>query len=375
MKKKITTTAQITPLDSARIDTLFNKVSEHINTARQSIQRSIDYEMVKAYWQIGRELVEEEQHGQERADYGLSVLKSLSIKLGQQYRRGFSVDTLEKARKFYLIYQIDIKSATKSRKSNSETLSRISQMPELVSNLSWSHYVELIKVTRAEARQFYAYEASKNNWNVRELRRQIASFLFDRLAKSKDKEGILRLAHEGQEINTPEDAIKEPLVLEFIDAPEPYKLSETKLEEALINNLQQFLLELGKGFSFVSRQKRITFDNDHFYVDLVMYHIILKCYVVIDLKTHKLTHGDLGQIQLYVNYFDQEIKQEGDNPTIGLILCTEKNDAMVKYTLGGKSNQIFAKKYQFHLPTEAELEKEIKREIKAIQHEFKEEEP
>lgn len=192
--------------------------------------------------------------------------------------------------------------------------------------------------------------------------------MFDRLAKSKDKKGLMKLAYKGQEINKPEDAIKEPIVLEFLGMPESHRLVESKLEEALIDNLQTFLLELGKGFAFVARQKRLSLDGDHFYADLVFYHVILKCYVIIDIKTRKLTHADLGQMQLYVNYFDQEIKMENDNPTIGLVLCTKKSDAMVKYTLGEKNKQIFAKKYQSHLPTEKELEEELKREIKALKY-------
>jgi len=365
-KNSITKYDHETLLDHTRIDSLYNRVSSHIDNARQNIQHTIDLEMVKAYWLTGREIVEEEQHGKARAEYGRAILKKLSAKLQGKYKSGFSVDTLEKARKFYLIYQYDIddqKSATVSRKSN---------LPPLTPNLSWSHYVELMSVSRPEARQFYALEASKNNWNVRELRRQISSFLFDRLLKSKNKEKVLNLAYKGQEINTPEDAIKEPLVLEFLGAPEPHKLSESKLETALINNLQNFLLELGKGFAFVGRQKRITFDNDHYYADLVMYHVILKCYVIIDLKTHKATHADLGQMLLYVNYFDREIKMENDNPTIGLILCTKKSDAMVKYLLGEKNKQIFASTYQFHLPTEKELEIELKKEIRELEHQVKE---
>ncbi len=182
-----------------------------------------------------------------------------------------------------------------------------------------------MSIKRKSARQFYELEASKNKWNVRELRRQIDSFLYDRLLKAKDKDEVLHLACKGQEINNPQDAIKEPLVLEFLGVPEPHKLSESKLESALITNLQSFLLELGKGFAFIGRQQRLSFDNDHFYADLVFYHVILKCYAIIDLKTHPLTHGDLGQMQLYVNYFDMEIKQESDNPTIGLVLCTKKS--------------------------------------------------
>jgi len=218
-------------IDPSRIDSLYNRVSNHIDQARQNIQRTIDVEMIKAYWFIGRDIIEEEQHGETRAEYGKAILKRLSIKLQAKYKSGFSVDTLEKARKFFIIYQSNIevkKSATVSRKLDT---------PPLIPNLSWSHYVELISVSRPEVRQFYALEASKNNWKVRELRRQISSFLFDRLLKSKDKEKLLQLAYKGHEISTPEDAIKEPLVLEFLGAPEPHKLSESKLETALINNL------------------------------------------------------------------------------------------------------------------------------------------
>ena len=344
------------------LDFLYQKATKHIDRARQAIQHTINVEMIKAYWLIGHDIIEEEQRGQQRATYGKAILKGLSVKLQTKYKAGFSVDRLEKARKFFLLYQ-EVTSSLKSA-----TLSRKSCKSLLLPNLSWSHYVELIKVTRPEARQFYGLEASKNNWNVRELRRQIASFLFDRLLKSKDKYKLLALACQGQEVNTPEDAIKEPVILEFLGAPEPHRLSESRLETALINNLQQFLLELGKGFAFMGRQKRLTFDNDHYYVDLILYHVILKCYVIVDLKTHQLTHGDLGQMQLYVNYFDQEIKMKNDNPTVGIVLCTEKSDAMVKYLLGDKVRQIFASTYQFHFPTENELEVELKKEIKQIEH-------
>jgi len=359
--------AQTTMIDPSRVDILYGKVISHIDQARQAIQHTVDTQMLKAYWLIGRDIVEEEQAGKSRAEYGKSILKQLSTKLRGKYKRGFSVNVLEKARKFYLLYQ----GLTEHRKS--PTLSGKLDAPDFTANLSWSHYVELITVKRDAARQFYALEASQNNWTVRELRRQMDSFLYDRLTKTKDKERILQLAHKGQEINQPEDAIKEPLVLEFLGVPEPHKLSETNLESALISNLQSFLLELGKGFAFIARQKRLSFDNSHFYADLVFYHVILKCYVILDLKTHALTHADLGQMQLYVNYFDLEIKQESDNPTVGLVLCTEKQDEMAKYMLGEKAKQIFASTYQFHLPTEEELEKELKREIKAIKHEFTQE--
>lgn len=329
MKKENETTLSLS-VDTNRMDSLFSRVNGHIAQARQRIQHTIDTEMVKAYWLIGQEIVEEEQFGYERSEYGTAVLHNLSTRLQQQYKRGFSVDTLERARKFYIIYQ---------EVENSAAVRRKSQLPSLNPNLSWIHYRALIQVKRLEARQFYEIEAIKNRWSGRELERQIGSLLFDRLAKSRDKEGLLKLAQEGQEISNPEDAIKEPLVLEFLGLPESHQLTESKLEAALINNLQNFLLELGKGFAFVARQKRLTFDSDHYYADLVMYHVILKCYVILDLKTHKLTHGDLGQMQLYVNYFDQEIKMENDNPTIGLVLCTEKSDAMVKYLLGIKQSR------------------------------------
>jgi predicted nuclease of restriction endonuclease-like (RecB) superfamily len=365
-KKKIVKSSSLPVIKNTRIDDLYERVSGYIEKARYAIQKSIDVEMVKAYWFIGRDIVLEEQHGQMRAEYGRRILQDLSIKLQNKYKTGFSVDTLERARKFYLVYPETIAS------QKSATLLRKSKTSIVMPNLSWSHYIELIRITRAEARNFYALEAAKNNWNVRELKRQIASFLFDRISKRKDKNKVLRLAYKGHEINTPEDAIKEPLVLEFLGAPQPHKMSETKLETALINNLQQFLLELGKGFAFIGRQRRITFDNDHYYADLVLYHVILKCYVIIDIKTHKLTHADLGQMQLYVNYFDQEIKMDNDNPTIGLVLCTAKSDAMARYLLGEKNKQIFASTYQFHLPTEEELKLEVQREVKKIQQDLTE---
>lgn len=354
----------IADINSQDINQLYDKAVTHIDTAKQAVQRTINVEMIKAYWLIGRDIVEGEQSGDERAEYGKSILKQLSKHLQAKYRRGFGVDTLERCRKFYLIYQGVIET------EKSDTLSRKSLPPTFSDNLSWSHYVELMSVKRDQAREFYTIEASQNRWSVRELRRQIDAFLYDRLSKAKDKKQILQLAREGQEIINPSDAIKEPLVLEFLGVPEPHKLSETKLETALIKNLQSFLLELGKGFAFIGRQQRLSFDNDHFYADLVFYHVVLRCYVIIDLKTHPLSYSDLGQMQLYVNYYDMEIKQESDNPTIGLVLCTKKSDKMAQYMLGDKAKQIFASTYQFHLPTEAELEKELKREINAIKHEM-----
>lgn len=241
------------------------------------------------------------------------------------------------------------------------------QPGQLNPNLSWTHYRTLLRVNRAEARTFYEIEAAGNAWSAREMERQISSLLFDRLAKSKDKKGLMRLAIHGQEVMQPIDALKDPVILEFLDLPESPRLVESKLEQALIGNLQTFLLELGKGFAFVSRQERITLDGDHFYIDLVFYHTVLKCYVLIDLKVGKLTHADLGQLQFYVNYYDRERRTEGDNPTLGLVLCPDKNDAVVKYTLGEHlKRNIFASRYQLHLPTEEELQQELRRELRLL---------
>jgi predicted nuclease of restriction endonuclease-like (RecB) superfamily len=236
-------------------------------------------------------------------------------------------------------------------------------------NLSWTHYRTLLRVDKPQARAFYEIEALKNNWSARELERQKNSLLYERLALSKDKKGLMKLATKGHNVQQPANVFKDPVVIEFLGLPESPRLVETDLEQALINNLQSFLLELGKGFAFVARQERLTLDGDHFYIDLVFYHTVLKCYVIIDLKTGKLTHQDLGQLQLYVNYYDSERRTKGDNPSLGLILCADKNDAVVKYTLGPRQEKkIFASRYKLHLPTEAELKAEIRRELRELRH-------
>ncbi len=361
MPKRVVKSSLPTTSHDRYVNALYLRVSSYIDEARQYIQRTIDTEMVKAYWLIGRDIVKEEQRGKKRAEYGSYLLNSLSDRLTKKYGRGFSVSTLRDIRQFYLIYpeHEPIHHALRGESKK-----------QFNPQLGWIHYRALMRVQRPEARRFYEIEAEKNHWSGRELERQVNSLLFDRLAKSKDKEGLMQLACRGQQIDKAEDAIKEPLILEFLGLPESHRLVESKLEEALINNLQHFLLELGKGFAFVARQKRLTLDGDHFYADLVFYHVILKCYVIIDIKTRKLAHADLGQMLLYVNYFDQEIKMEADNPTIGLVLCTEKSDAVVKYTLGDKAKQVFASKYQFHLPTEKELEAELKREIEQVKQQL-----
>lgn len=361
------------------IPPLYGRVREILEAARGNIARTVNTTQVIANWLIGREIVEEEQAGKRRADYGAKLLTELSERLGRDYGRGYSVDNLEAFRQFYLEYP-GLISETVSRNlvfpAISETLSRKSGEPDsagpwqsgvLNPNLSWSHYRSLLRIDRRPARDFYEIEAANSGWTVRELSRQIGSLLFDRLAKSRDKSGLMRLAVQGHEIARPIDVLKDPVVLEFLDLPESPRLLESKLEQALIGNLQTFLLELGKGFAFVSRQERITLDGDHFYIDLVFYHTVLKCFVLIDLKVGKLTHADLGQIQFYVNYYDRERRTEGDNPTIGLILCPDKNDAVVKYTLGEQQERnIFTSRYQLYLPTVEELENELRRELRFL---------
>lgn len=352
-----------TPPSVSTVDTnlegLCNRISSYLHQAQYNVLRSVNTEMLKVYWHIGREIVEEEQKGSERAGYGQAILLQLSQRLTKEFGKGYGRSTIADIRQFYLIYSKTDAAIVHALRGQSDD--------SFQAQLSWTHYRLLMRISTNEARHFYEIEAIQNRWSARELERQINSLLFARLAKSKDKEGLLALARKGQEIINASDAIKDPFILEFLGFPESHKLVESDLEQALITNLQHFLLELGKGFAFVARQKRITLDGDHFYVDLVFYHAVLKCYLLTEIKTKKLGYADLGQIQLYVNYFDQEVATEGDNPTIGLILCTEKNDAVVKYTLGENNRQIFASKYQLHLPTEQELEIELKRELKVLQ--------
>lgn len=337
------------------IDHLYKKVSSRIISGQTQIARSVNSTIVATYWLIGYDIVEEELKGTKRARYGEEIIKTLSFRLSQDFESGFGLATVKNIRQFYLTY----------KESFSIGYAVSSQFKEKASAcfpLSWTHYRLLMRVQDEKKRAFYEKEAIDNNWAARELERQINSLLFERLAKSKDKKGVLQLAKKGQIITKPQDSIKDPFVLEFLGIPESHRLTENTLEEALISNLRNFLLELGKGFAFVARQKRLSLEGDHFYADLVFYHTILKCYVIIDLKIGKLSHGDIEQMQLYVNYYDKECRHQGDKPTIGLIICTDKNDPMVQYTLGDKNKQIFASKYQLYLPTEEELKKEIIRE-------------
>ena len=370
---------------------LYGRIREILESARAGVARSVNTTQVIANWLIGREIVEEEQKGKTKAAYGVRLLAELSGRLQAEYGNGYSVDNLELFRRFYGEYPALISDALprkfsapqisdalrrKSPPADSGTLAfggskvraAMKWRPGMLHpNLSWTHYRKLLRVEKPDARSFYEIEAIKNNWSARELARQINSLLYERLALSRDKKGLMRLAAKGHEVQKPADVFKDPGVMEFLGLPESPKLVETDLEQALLDNLKIFLLELGRGFAFVARQERLTLDGDHFYIDLVFYHAILKCYVIIDLKTGKLTHQDLGQLQLYVNYYDRERRTEGDNPTLGLILCADKNDAVVRYTLGpDQQRKIFASRYKLHLPSEAELRAELRREVKAL---------
>ena len=354
---------------------LYDRIRSILESSHATVARTVNTVQVLSNWLIGYAIVEAEQQGQQRAEYGDKLIQNLSAQLTQEFGRGYSHSTLKLVRQFYLSFPNlippeQIGYALRSQFGSVPELTALStsnpswQPGELHPNLSWTHYRTLMRVNRSEARSFYEIEALKNNWSARELERQINSLLFERLAKSLDQEGVLKLATQGQIIQRPSDVFKDPLVIEFLGFPESPRLVESDLETALITNLQAFLLELGKGFAFVKRQERITLDGDHFYIDLVFYHAILKCYILIDLKVGKLNHEDLGQLQLYVNYYDQERRTDDDNPTLGLILCTDKNDAVVRYTLGpAQQNKIFASRYQLHLPTEAEIQAEIRREL------------
>jgi len=318
---------------------LVDTIGVTIESARQRAIQVVNNELLKANWEIGRYIVEYEQHGNEKAEYGSSLLTNLSKDLKIRFGKGFSKSNVYLMRQFYLKYQI---------------------FQSLTGKLTWTHYSELLGVSDDHIRGFYEKQAINENWSVRELKRQINSSLFERLALSKDKKGILKLSQHGQIISEPKDIIKDPYVLEFLQIPEEHRMTESKLEQKIIDNLQTFLLELGKGFSFIGRQYRLTLDNIHYYVDLVFYHRILKCFVLIDLKTKHVKHQDIGQMNMYLNYFKAEENTEGDNPPIGIVLGADKNDILVEYAIGGISNNIFVSKYQLYLPDRKVLEQKVK---------------
>jgi predicted nuclease of restriction endonuclease-like (RecB) superfamily len=331
---------------------LFENIKALLNEARNAVARNINTAMVMTYFEIGRMIVVDEQQGKARADYAEETLKNLSLDLTREFGKGFSERNLENMRKFYLLYAAKI-SQTVSAKS--ETLSRISP---IIFQMSWSHYVFLMRLPEAE-RKFYEIEAVKQNWSLRELERQFNTSLYERLALSRDKHRVKELSQKGHILTTPQDAIKEPYVLEFLGLKEESAYSESDLESAIINRIEHFMLELGKGFLFSGRQVRLTFNEDHFFVDLVFYNRLLKCFVLIDLKIGKLKHQDLGQMQMYVNYYDRYVRAEDENKTIGIILCKDKNKALVEITLPKENEQIFARKYQLYLPSKEELKRQL----------------
>ena len=327
---------------------LFQKIYAILEEAKYIVYQKTNSEMLRAYWNIGKEIVEEEQNGLSRAKYGIALLEELAMRLSSLYGKSVSSRNLRYMRQFYREFP---------------------KWNAVSSELSWTHYRLLLKVENENAREFYLEEAIAGNWSTRQLERQINSLYFDRLLIAKDKTEIKLVGDNEKDSSHPEDIIKDPFVLEFLDVKENERLAESDLESALIEKLKHFLLELGNGFSFVGRQYRITADNDHYYIDLVFYNYILKCFLLIDLKTEKLTHQDIGQMDFYVRFFEDQIKQPNDNPSIGLILCTEKNKTIVKYSLLNESKQIFASKYQLYLPTTKQLEQEINRERLQIEQE------
>jgi len=330
------------------VQSIYRQIREILIQSRGRALQAVNTEMVACYWQIGRLIIEEEQRGESRAVYGIGLIKALSKKLTDEFGRGFHQRNLWFMRNFYLAYP---------------------KVNALRSELSWTHYRLLLRVEKSEARSFYEAESVNARWSTRELERQINSLLFERLALSHDKEGILGLAQKGHEIQNPADLVKDPYVLEFTGIKQDKRFLEKDIEKALIDNLRQFLLELGKGFAFMARQQRITLDGRHFYIDLVFYNRLTRSFVLLDLKVGDLTHQDIGQMQMYVNYYHRELTSEDENPPIGIILCSDKSEAVVRYTLPEGNEQIFASRYKLYLPTEEELRSEIMRERKTIEME------
>jgi predicted nuclease of restriction endonuclease-like (RecB) superfamily len=364
-------------------DPLYHRVAEILEQAKSQVARTVNTAMVQAYWLIGREIVEVDQEGQARARYGEELLSGLARRLGGAFGKGFSLPNLKRMRQFYLAFPngSTVQSSSLEKGSTASSLSLAEGAPrsigstasslslappagkvEFPSALAWSHYLVLLRVANPQARAFYEIEAARECWSVRQLERQIGALLFDRLARHRDPEQVLALAKQGQEISTPADVIKDPFVLEFLELGEHPALRERDLEQAIIDRLETFLLEMGKGFCFVGRQKRLTIEGDHFYVDLVFYNRLLRCFVLVDLKLGKLTHQDLGQMQMYVHYFDRTQRTEQEAKTIGIVLCSERNATMVKITLPEDNHQIVAATYRMYLPTEAELQAELTRE-------------
>jgi len=342
----------------------FKQAIELLHSARQQVVRQVNSTMVQTYFEIGKMIVVEEQEGKDRAEYGKGLLKGLSESLTNEFGKGFSIRNIEQMRKFYLTYSItqtlSADSENKTQTPSAKSIIKIQQIVSAKFELSWSHYLKLMRIDDENERKFYEIESTKNNWSVRELDRQYDSALYTRLVLSRDKKKVKELSEKGLVLEKPKDAIKDPYILEFIGLPEKSSYSESDLEQEIIDKLEHFLLELGTGFAFVARQKRISFDDKHFRIDLVFYNRILKCFMLIDLKIGELKHQDIGQMQMYVNYYDREIKLKDENRTIGLILCKNKSEAVVEYTLPENNEQIFASKYKTVLPSKDELKLIIK---------------
>ena len=324
----------------------YKQAIDLLHSARQQAVRQVNLVMVHTYFEIGRMIVEEEQEGKGRAEYGKQLLSGLSKALTNEFGKGFSTTNIQQMRSFYLTYQ------------NQQTLSAKSEIQQTASaifKLSWSHYLKLMRIDDENERKFYEIESYKNNWSVRELQRQYDAALYARLVLSRNKSKVKELSEKGLILEKPKDAIKDPYILEFIGLPEKSSYSENDLEQGIIDKLEHFLLELGTGFTFVARQKRISFDDKHFRIDLVFYNRILKCFVLVDLKIGELKHQDIGQMQMYVNYYDREIRLEKENKTIGIVLCQNKSESVVEYTLPENNEQVFASKYKTVLPSKEEL--------------------
>ena len=350
------------PLDSS----FFKDAINLVRLAQQKINRQINLTMVRTYFDIGKMIVENEQKGDERAEYGAQLITKLSQVLTEEFGSGFSKTNLRQMRKFFLIYEkqqtlsAEFKNTvnTKDTEENDHFKNDENQIQQTVSaefKLSWSHYLKLMRIDNSQERNFYEIESIKNNWSVRELNRNHSSSLYTRLALSRDKQKVEELSKKGHIVEKANDIVKDPYILEFLGLENLEVYSESDLEERIITKLEQFLMELGNGFTFVSRQKRISFDDKHFYIDLVFYNRMLRSFVLIDLKIGEIRHQDIGQMQIYVHYYDREIKLTDENKTIGIILCQSKSEALVRYTLPKDNDQIFASKYETILPSQEEF--------------------
>lgn len=346
---------------------LFESVKHVLDSAFRNVYRAANTSMVMAYWEIGRLIVEEEQNGSSRADYGKQVLKELSGKLASEFGRGYSIANLKNFRQFYLVFP---EVSQHNQKDNSDLPIR----QTLSSELSWSHFCLLIRVEHQVAREFYMKETVLQNWSVRALDRQISTLYYERIISSSDKTPVKDEAEKNIQalVESPRDFIKDPYILEFLQLKPEISYLEKTLENTLLENLHSFILELGRGFAFVGRQYHLNVGTEHYYIDLVFYNYILKCFVLVDLKVGKLAHQDVGQMDMYVRLFEEKIRQADDNPTIGIILCSQQNESVIKYSVLAESKQLFSSKYKLYLPTEEELRNEIERDRIHIENQLQE---